>query len=182
MVELGACNIGMNLMPRFSPTIAWSGNARLISATAGDEYRIDVWEGGTLVRSIRRDLPARVATEALARQDLGEDMRITLPGTSCVIPTADLIEKGGFAPTVPAVRQISMAEDGTLWVERYTIRGEPSLLDVFDSTGAYLGTLTGEIPWPQAWLPGGDYVAVGANEDSLPVVVRYGVGGVGRSE
>jgi hypothetical protein len=183
MVNFESCRIGVGLMPRFSPTILWSGNTRLVAAAAGDGYRIDIWEGGDLVRSIRRDLPARAATKALALQDLGEGMRISLPGTSnCLIPAADLIEKGGFAPTVPAVKQLSTAPDGTLWVERHTIRGEPMQRDVFDPTGTYLGTIIGDVPWPQAWLPDGRFVAVNANTDSLPVVVRYAVGGAVRRE
>jgi hypothetical protein len=67
-------------------------------------------------------------------------------------------------------------------VERYTIKGEPMLRDIFDDTGAYLGTLTGDIPWPQAWLPDGRYVSVSANEDSLPVLIRNSVGGASRKE
>ena len=51
------------------------------------------------------------------------------------------------------------------------------LRDLFDPTGAYLGTVTGDHPWPDTWLPDGDFVAVNADADSLPVVVRYGVGG-----
>ena len=183
MASFESCKVGLSLTPRFYPTVLWSGNTRRISAATGDGYRIDVWDGGKLVRSIRRDLPTRVATKALAMQDLGEGMRISFPGTTnCLIPAADLIEKGGFAPTIPAVKQLSMARDGTLWVERYTVRGEPPLRDIFDSTGAYLGTITGDIPWPQTWLPDGQHVSVKADGDSLPVVVEYAVGGAVRRE
>jgi hypothetical protein len=92
------------------------------------------------------------------------------------------VAQQGYAATIPAIKKISMAADGTLWVERYTVKGETLLRDIFDPTGAYLGTLSGDIPWPQAWLPEGQYVSVGADADSLPVVVRYAVGGGVRRE
>ena len=110
-------------------------------------------------------------------------MKIRVGGRPpCLIPASEIIEKQGFAPTLPAIKRLAMAADGTLWVERWTIKGEPLERDIFDPAGTYLGTLTGDVPWPHAWLPNGEFVSVSADADSLPVVVRYAVGGAVRRE
>ncbi|HVX87479.1 MAG TPA: hypothetical protein VG940_01025 [Gemmatimonadales bacterium] len=183
MMMFEQCHVGFAQPPLFFPSLQWTGNAELLAVVHDGSYRIDVWKGGRWVRSIRRDLPPRVATDALALQELGEGQRISVGGgPPCLIPAADILEKQGRAESVPAIRRLSMAADGTLWVERYTVKGETPLRDIFDPSGAYLGTLAGDIPWPQAWLPDGRYVSVGADADSLPVVVRYAVGGGVRAE
>lgn len=183
MVMFESCHVGFGGGPIFSPDVQWTGNPTRVAVAGNGEYRIDIWEQGKLVRSIRRALPPRPATKALAQQDLGEGQRIVVgSGPPCLIPASEIVEKRGVAPTIPAIKRLAMGWDGAFWVERWTVRGEPKLRDLFDSTGAYLGTLSGEIPWPQAWLPDGRYLAVLADADSLPVVVRYGVGGAVRRE
>ena len=183
MVMFESCHVGFGGGPVFSADLLWAGNTTRVAVAEGGHYEINIWEAGKMVRSIRRTLAPRAATKALAQQDLGEGQRIKVgSGPPCLIPASEIVEKRGFARTIPALRRLSMASDGTLWVERFTIRGEPKLLDIFDPTGAYLGTLSGDIPWPQAWLPEGQYVSVSADADSLPVVVRYSVGGGVRRE
>jgi hypothetical protein len=183
MVMFESCKVGFAQSPLFFAGIQWTGNADQLAVTTGGDYRVDIWRGGKLFRSVRRDVPTRAVTRALAEQDLGEGIRIAFGGRPpCLIPPAEILEKQGFAPTLPAIKRLTMATDGTLWVERWTIKGEPMERDVFDPAGTYLGTFTGDIPWPQAWLPEGQFVAIGADADSLPVVVRYAVGGAVRRE
>ncbi|HEU4569833.1 MAG TPA: hypothetical protein VFS07_04620 [Gemmatimonadales bacterium] len=172
-----SCGVGFMGSPLFSPRPAWGGNGGAVALVSSGAYEIRVWQGGRLGRIIRRAVPVRAATRALAIQDLGEGFRITVGDRGpCLIPAEDIVAQQGYAGTIPAIRRIAMGTDGSLWVERWTIKGEPLLRDVFDPTGAYVGTLRGEIAWPQAWLPDGRYVSVGADADSLPVVVRYRVG------
>jgi hypothetical protein len=183
MIIFEACRIGFSQTPLFHPSLLWTGNAEMLAVVSDGGYRVDIWRDGRFVRNIRRDFTPRNVTRAMAEQEVGEGMRVALGGgPPCLIPASEIIAKQGFAPVLPAIKRISMANDGTLWVERWTIRGEPMQHDLFDSTGAYLGTLAGDIPWPQAWLPDGRYVSVGADADSLPVVVRYAVGGGVRAE
>jgi hypothetical protein len=178
-----SCNVGMAGRPIFDPEPVWAGNDDLVAVAATDRYQVEIWRGGRHIRSIRRDLAPRAATEALAGRELGEGRKISIGGgPPCLIPAKEIIAQQGLAPTIPSFRRLTMARDGTLWVERYTVNGEPLQRDIFDPTGNYLGTLTGDTPWPQAWMPNGEYVAVAANEDSLPVVIRYGVGGATRQE
>lgn len=184
MVMFESCKVGFSQTPLYYPHMRWTGNAEMLAVTTGIEYRIDLWKGGKLFRSIRRDFVPRDVTKALAIQDMGPGMAISFGGSrpACTIDPNEIVEKQGFAPKLPAIRRMSMARDGTLWVERWSFRGEPMQRDIFDPTGNYLGTLTGDIAWPGAWLPNGQYVTVSANEDSLPVVARYAVGGATRQE
>lgn len=176
------CGVMFMGSPLFTPALSWTGNREQVAVTAGSAYEIVIWRGGRPGRIVRRTMPPRAATEALARQDVGEGHNMIIGGRPCLIPGDDIVAQQGFAATLPMIKRITMAADGTLWVERYTVKGEPLLRDVFDPTGGYLGTLTGDVPWPQAWLPDGQFVAVGADADSLPVVVRYAVGGAVRRE
>ena len=178
-----SCRVGFMGAPLFTPRPSWSGNRSSIALATSGAYEIRIWQGGRLTRIVRRTVPSRPATRALAIQDVGEGFRIIVGNRGpCVVPPEDIVTQQGFASTIPAIKQITMAMDGTLWVERWTVTGEPMQRDIFDSTGNYLGTLTGEVPWPNAWLPEGRYVSVGADADSLPVVVRYAVGGGVRAE
>lgn len=183
MVMFESCKVGFGGQPMFYPDTRWSGNATAVAIATTDRYEIQVWRNGRHVRTIRRDLAPRPATAALAASELGEGHKISFNGRPpCLIPAAEIVAKQGIAATIPPIKRLALAGDGTLWVERFMVRGETPIRDVFDSTGAYLGSLTGEIQWPQAWLPDGRFIAVSPNADSLPVVVRYAVGGPVRRE
>jgi hypothetical protein len=73
--------------------------------------------------------------------------------------------------TTPAIRDIRLAEDGTLWVERFEpgtpAAGRSGTIDVFDASGAYLGSLPGGTRFPILLLPD-DRVAL-AEKDALDV-------------
>jgi hypothetical protein len=183
MMMFESCKVGFAQPPLFFPALQWGGNPTHLAIATGVNYQIDIWQGNRLIRSIRRDYTPRPVTRAMAEQELGEGQKIVVGGgPPCTISASEIVEKQGFAEVLPAIKRLMMAGDGTLWVERWTIRGEPILRDVFDPSGAYIGTMTGDHPWPDTWLPGGDFVAVSADADSLPVVVRYGVGGPTRRE
>lgn len=183
MMIFERCRVGFAQPPLFFPSLQWGGNPELLAIATDASYRIDIWQAGRLVRSVRRDHTPRSVTRAMAEQDLGEGRKIVVGGgPPCTITPSEIVEKQGFAPVLPAIKRLMVARDGTLWVERWTIRGEPQQIDIFDPSGAYLGTMTGTTPWPATWLAGGEFVAVSADADSLPVVVRYGVGGPTRSE
>lgn len=178
MARYEGCGVGYAQPPLFFPSLLWSGNATMLAVVSDGGYQIDVWRDGRLVRRIRRASTPRTVTESLAERELSPGLTITFgPRAPCLIAAPELVEKQGFAPALPAIRRLTMAEDGTLWVERWTLKGEPRQRDLFGPTGAYLGTLTGDMPWPDAWLPDGRFLSISGNADSLPVVVRYAVGG-----
>ena len=136
----------------FAPSLRWTTDQNGHVLLAKDEkYAIEVYGGDrfTLARVIRRDRPPIQATKELAVRSLGEDPNGCDP--------EEQVEKGGVAPTVPPLGQMKAAPDGDLWVHRWTAEGD-SLIDVFDSTGAYRGTLSDQ-PMPTAFL-GHDRVVV----------------------
>lgn len=176
MVMYESCAIGMALPPLFTPELAWTARDDAVAWSTGAGYTVSLWRDGRVVRSIRRDLPPRPATRELATQELGEGQKVVVGGRPpCTIDPDEIMEKRGYLPEIPTVSRLALGSDGSLWVERRVVTGETSLLDVFDSTGTYAGTVSGSFPWPQAWLPGGDFVAVIADSLELPLVRRFRV-------
>ena len=84
--------------------------------------------------------------------------------------------------TVPAFESVDVDRDGNVWL-RLDNGGDSTTtrLDVFDSTGAYLGPvrLHRHLRLYPGWAWGRDEVAMLAeSQDGLPMVVRYGSGEV----
>jgi hypothetical protein len=143
-----------------APTLRWTPDRRgHVLLAKGDRYDIGVYGGShfTLERVIRRDQTPIHATKALAARIVGKGP------TGC--DPAEVVEKGGFAPTVPPLGEMRVAPDGDIWVHRWAPQGD-SLIDVFDSTGVYRGTLRDQ-PMPVAFL--GDDRVVVKRTDALDV-------------
>jgi len=139
-----------------------------VSSTA--EYVVDIYEGWKLVRSIRRALPAREATEDMALSEVGEGMRVRFgDAPPCVYPGDKIVEQQGFAPYVPWVGSVALAPDGRLWVQRRAVgEGTVGLIDVFDGQGAYEGTLPEGTPFPVAFLSDGRIAVVQTDSMDVP--------------
>jgi hypothetical protein len=163
-----AC-IGMSMPPLFTGDLMWTLGAGSVTAvTHQSHYVVDVRDGRKLIRSIRRDFAPIVAKPTDASKLYPEGVKVRFGGgNECVIPSAEFGEKIGVAPTIPVVRAMRFAPDGTLWVERFTFEGEAPATDVFDRDGNYLGTLAGR-PLPLGFL-GTDVVLfpiVNADDDT----------------
>lgn len=63
-----------------------------------------------------------------------------------------MVSKRGFAEVVPLVEHVALAPGGGLWVQRRVpgVHGSGPI-DVFDSAGAYVGTLQ-RMPMPAVFL------------------------------
>ena len=156
MADFGCMRIA--LQPFFSPLVQWDTEGRSIVAVTGTSYRIDVFDlDGTLRRSIRRPFPARPATEADAMAEAGTGMRMMSSAGRCEATGAEVVEARGFASEVPAIRNVLLAPSGDIWIARLAPGardgGAPEPIDVFDATGAYLGTLPEGTPFPLLILP-----------------------------
>jgi len=69
---------------------------------------------------------------------------------------------------VPVIKDLALAPDGTLWVERKAIgRDARGPIDVLSPEGEYLGTLPVGTPLPGTFLPGDRIAAV--RKDSLDI-------------
>lgn len=167
--------LAMRLPPLFQPQMTWSERDGRIVAATNAAYTLDVYDGDRRVASVRRSLPPRASSEELARRELGEGMKVRFGGGDCTVDPAEVIEARGLAPVLPAVRTVVVAPDGTVWVERGRLKDEPPLIDVFDRSGDYLGTLPAGSPMPAAFQANGDLVAIVTDELEVQRVVTYRV-------
>ena len=115
---------------------------------SGDSWEIEVYSAdGALTHLFRRDEPNRSVTQewideytptALTTTDV---QRVTLlrrgasSGSGLVSTRPGVI----FPETLPAYRSFMASDDGSLWVENYTLPGEQPSWVVFRDDGRYLG-------------------------------------------
>lgn len=178
-VSFPSCGIaGPSMTPIFTPELRWSLADDVVVAAAGPEYRIDVFDGGVLVRTVARDVPPVPGSGDLARKAAGDGLQLTVP-TPCRVPPEEVAATRGFAPVIPAISGLAVAPDGSIWVRRSEVpgRGEPPI-DILGPDGGYLGTLPPGSPFPIAFAGRGrDYrtVSIRVSELGEADVVVYGV-------
>ncbi len=170
--------IGLEMPPMFTPELVWTGDARRQAVTHQVPYRIDVYEGGALIRSVRRTLtPVTTDETHVARLHPDGGMKVQFPGGACTVPVNELTEKQGVAAQLPMIEALRYDPAGRLWAQRYGFREEPRSVDVFAPDGDYLGTLAGKM-LPLGFI--GDDIVLFAEVDpdtDLPYVVAYRVTG-----
>jgi hypothetical protein len=174
-VDFGCVRIGG--MPRlFAPSLAWATGGDRAATVGTASYDIGLHEPAGLVARVRRDLPPRPATRELAIQEVGEAFSVAFgSGGGCSVEPGKVVDERGFADVIPAVRRVAIGPDGTLWVLRFAVRGDPAPLDVFTGDGEYLGTLPPETPFPEAFFPDGRVIAMEKDDLDLDHVVVYRV-------
>lgn len=182
-VTFESCGISITAMgPIFEPTTPWAAGSAGVAYVPGAEYVVQLFRQGRLVRSVRRDLVPRTADEAAALASQGEGMRIGIGGGETrLCEAAEVVEQRGFAPVLPWVGQLALAPDGTLWIRRFeAAEGASGPIDLFDGSGAYLGTLPPEAPLPLAFLPDGRVLVKEVDEQTD--IERVAVGSLAVSE
>lgn len=166
------CGGGLREPPLFSPEIIWDSQGERVVLNARADYAVDVVEDGRLVQSVRRaQLPARTTRE-IALAELGEGKWMNFGRGRCLIRADEIVDKRGFADTVPLIRNLFLSSEGELWVER-RVPGvaHGSLIDIFDPSGAYLGTLPAGTPFPALLLPGNRVGVVEKDESDVERLV-----------
>ncbi len=161
------------IAPLLAPELVWDASGSRVAVNTTPEYRLSVFENGEEVLSIHRDVPLRRVTRELAMAEVAEGMPI--PVANCTVPAHEVVRGRGYADVLPSIRDVVLAPDGELWVLRGTFRGEPALIDVYSADAAYRGTLPPESPFPAAFLPSGDIVAVERDALGAATVVLYRV-------
>ena len=167
--------LGMSLGPIFEPELVWTAEGGRVFVARDTSYAVDVHDGDRLLLSIRRATAARRATPEMARADLGEGMQVRFGGGECTIDPGEMIEARGVAPVLQPIDRITVAPDGTVWVTRGSVKGEPRIVDVFDAEGEYLGTLPAGSPEPAAFLANGDLVAIEKDDLDVERIAVYRV-------
>jgi hypothetical protein len=172
-VDLGCVQIS-GMAPYFAPSLVWAAGAGRIAAVTGADYDVELYDASGPIARVRRDVPLRPATRELAIQEVGEKFEVGFGGGGgCVAEPARVVDERGFADVVPAIRRIAVAPDGTLWVRRFAVRGDPAPLDVFAADGEYLGTLPDDTPFPEAFFADGRVAAVEKDDLDVDHVVVY---------
>jgi hypothetical protein len=172
MLDFGC--VGIMLPPRFAPELVWDADESRVAVAVEVLYDLLLVEGERQLR-IRRELPAREVTREMAIQDIGEEMTVGFGGgrPPCKIPADLVLERQGYAPVLPAIGTIALSPDGSIWVLRRAIKGEPRIIDLFDAEGVYLGTLPSDSPFPAAFTPDGDILAIDKDEMDIDHLVIY---------
>ncbi len=136
--------VGLNLPPLFHPQLAWGSNGARIAVTHQVPYRIDLYEQGRLVHSVRRAIASEVPGLAHVERAYPRGITIGMPSGDCVVPASEMAEKQGMAEQLPLVSGVVVGPDGYLWAERFGIGDEIRRTDVFDPSGRYVGTVSGK--------------------------------------
>lgn len=179
VIQLESCGIsfsGMGPVLEVSMKLdSYGGRTAVISQAS---YSVDVYEGSARVASFRRNLPDIPVTRERAIAELGEGMRVALGagGEPRTCDSEEVVDKRGIAEMVPQNADVAVSPDGSIWIKRKGVAQEDAPIDILDATGVYVGTLVAGTPFPSAFFPNGDYVAVERDELEVEYVVTYRVG------
>jgi hypothetical protein len=173
--EYVECGVRITLPPVFAKLLVWRQSGSTIALSTDADYVIELHgDGGVL--SIRRPIETMSASVRLASKEYGPGYELGVgQSRTCLIPIDELIEQAGMAEAVPSIRDIAVAPDGSLWVKRWQFDDEEPKTDIFDPEGAYVGTLTGDHPFPVAFLPNGDLLAAETDDFDVQRLVAYRV-------
>ena len=157
----------------YAPDLPWHAHPSGIAANSTAGYVVDVYAApGRLVRSIRRPGLGRPATrdDALAWA-AANPIVLQREDAECQIPADEMVDKMGFADSVPAIADVALAPSGELWVRRWAPAAPGGPIDVHDETGAYVGTLPREFPFPLHFLPTGEPLFAERDENDVETLV-----------
>jgi hypothetical protein len=174
-VDFGCVRIS-GLSSLFAPSLLWDADAGRLAAVTTPAYEIDLYDDAGMVARLRRDIPLLPATRELAIQEVGEKFEVQFGGGgSCVAEPPKVVDERGFAEWIPAIRRVRIAPDGTVWVQRFAVKGDPAPTDLISAEGEYLGTLPDDAPYPVAFFPDGRIITVEKDDLDLDHVVVYRV-------
>jgi hypothetical protein len=153
--------------PLFSPTVTWSASGPRVLVNAGAGYDLRLYEGARAIASVRRTVPSRAPTVDDVRDEYPEGHRVEFDGgrPPCIVPADEIMQKLGVAAVFPAGHDLVLLSDGTMWVQRNPESALTPVIDVFASTGAYVGTMR-ERRLPLGRLPNGELLIPRLDEDT----------------
>lgn len=158
------------LPPMFGGFTVWDYHNGVVASSRQSTYAVDLFEGARLVRSLRRAIEPIPTTPDMAKRQYPEGWTVSFGSSgSCTMEPDEVAEKLGMASHLPVLNALAFGPRGTLWVDRHVFPGEPSVTDVFDRQGAYLGTVHGK-GLPLGWL-GDDRVLFAISDEETGVSV-----------
>lgn len=178
-IRLESCGMALSAVPPlFRPSTRWAvapdGRVGVVGTA---DYQVDVYrpDDFTLERRIRRKVPVIQATRELARQSIGDGMRMVSAAGERVCDADEVVEKRGFTLEIPPVTRVAYSPSGELFLQRWAPMGEGRAVDVLDADGGYVGTLPPGFPFPDAFLSDGRIVATEEDDMGLTSVSVYRV-------
>lgn len=157
--------------PYLGPRIVWAAAGNRIVFNDDATYSVHIHDDNRLAAIWRRNLPAIRSTLELAAWEVnaGDSLRVF----GCAVPAEEAARKIGYAEIAPIVRSLAVAPDGGVWLSRRTEVAGESPIDVLDATGAYVGTLPRESPFPALFRGADEIITVETDDSDLPHVVVY---------
>lgn len=167
----GQANLGCvrlnGMPPLFSPTLTWSVVGPRIIVNASADYEIWMHEGARPMASVRRRVPSRAPTIEDVRELHPGGMKVGFVSGApeCIASAEKAVEQFGLAARMPAMHDIKLFSDGTIWVQRTPRSGENQVMDLFSADGAYAGTVRG-MQMPVGMFPSGDLLVPQEDADT----------------
>lgn len=169
-----SCGIGLRIPRLFDLELPWAATRSQMVVAPGPRYELELYSGTRLVRRFGRDVPVREATRELAIEELGDGFTIRVGGGPCTIAAEEMVAKRGFAPLVPWIQLVTLSPGGDTWVRRRRVGPDPAgPVDVFDASGAYVGSLPEGSPVPLVFLDDTRFAAAVTDELGVTRLVVY---------
>lgn len=154
-VSFGSCPVRMRgLPPYFATEFGFEPSPTGLAVMRSHAWRVEWYRDGRLAEVWSRPLAERASSLDILAREAGKGLTIRFNDQSCTTPLAEAATSRGMAPTIPALRRIAVAPDGTLWAERWEPVDDTQRVDVIASDGRYLGTISGRGA-PLGFLRGG---------------------------
>jgi hypothetical protein len=115
-------------------------------------------------------ISAQLAELAAQAEYGGDGFVMTYPDGRCDVPEAEMVVQRGHAETVSPIVSLAVAPDRRIWVRRRTARGA-DLIDVFDRSSEYEGTLPEGTPFRDTFLSESRFATVARDSLGVEIVI-----------
>lgn len=168
-IELGVMRVGGGAMPApkiLAPSLIWAAKGDRVYVLNGPGYRIDVYNGGKLTRSMRRDVPSIPVSRDLALEAVESG-----PGPysgfmrRANVTAEQIVSSVGHEKLTSPVQAIAIDPDGRIWVTRTHDGLRPAEIDILSAHGEYEGSLVAP-GLPVAFLSASEFVALQVAEET----------------
>ncbi len=157
--------------PYFEPRLVWAAASNRIAFSDEGTYSVRIVDPDGPGSVWRRELAPLRSTLALAAWEVAQGD--SLRSFGCTVPAEEAARQFGYAEVAPLIERLAVAPRGGVWVRRRTeIPGELPI-DVLDTTGAYVGTLPVDSPFPALFRGEDEIVTVERDDLDRPLVVVY---------
>jgi hypothetical protein len=171
-IMLKSCGMGMSgMQPVFAPTLRFAADGDRVAAAIATGYEFLLLTRGDTLGLIRRPLAPEPATKEAAVGRMAGGMRVVAGGGERVCDAEEVVAQRGMADHVPIIAEIAAGPDSTWWVRRDNATG----VDVFTTSGDYLGSLPASAPYPALTLPGRRIASIVTDELDVDRLVVYRV-------